>query len=131
MSLTWRETYSVGIEEIDQQHHKLFDIYNELYNALKLDTDKQSLTQRLDELFEYTIYHFKSEEELLKEYSYPDLEEHIKEHNYFRRHIREFQKMNRANILLINMRLTDFLKEWIFNHVLISDREYALHMKKI
>lgn len=131
MNFNWKEIYSVGVPEIDDQHRKLFQILNDLYISQEQGKDSDTLHNLLNELCDYAIYHFKSEEDLLKEKNYPDIDRHIEEHNYFRLQIAELQKMSRQRVLLLNTKLIIFLKDWVFTHVLGSDKEYSRFLKVI
>ena len=64
----WNEIYELGIPEIDLQHKKLISISNELYDvATKGDVNlKITMSKILKNLTDYTVYHFTSEEEFMK-----------------------------------------------------------------
>ena len=70
--LTWKDSYSVGIESIDNDHKKLIHLINNLQTSIDYKTDKQFEKQTLDEVIDYTHYHFSREEELMKKHGYPD-----------------------------------------------------------
>ena len=71
--LQWKEEYEVGVAEIDEQHQKLIDIANRVYelmrNELALDKYDQ-IVEILQELKEYTVYHFHFEEGLMQKAKY-------------------------------------------------------------
>ena len=62
--IEWNEKYSVHIEEIDSQHKKIFSIINRLHSALKARKGKKVIGNLLDELVDYTYYHFATEENI-------------------------------------------------------------------
>jgi hemerythrin-like metal-binding protein len=76
--LAWKESYSVGINQIDEQHKVLFQMLNKLYDAMKEGKGKAVLVNLLSELFEYTKYHFKTEEDIITKYNYSKVKEHLK-----------------------------------------------------
>ncbi|NLT50616.1 MAG: hemerythrin family protein [Ignavibacteria bacterium] len=131
MDISWKESYSVGITKIDEQHKKLFELLNELKDAQENEKDYGFISKTISELFDYSVYHFKIEEDLLKEINYPHLNEHIEEHEYFRRQVSELQKMSNERKLILNVKLVIFLKEWIFTHILASDKDFGRFLKTI
>ena len=83
----WNEKYSVGVEKIDEQHKRLFDLGYKTYDILK-NTDYgidqyDQIKILLKELFDYTVFHFESEESILKEYDYVSLPTHRFQHKLF------------------------------------------------
>jgi hemerythrin len=82
----WKEDYRLGVDLIDQQHQKLFQIAEDIYNLLKnnLYTDKyDKILSLLSELKDYTIFHFRSEEEYMSQIGYRKLLSHRVEHDDF------------------------------------------------
>ena len=66
----WNDSYKTGVELIDRQHKKLVDILNQLDESLAERSGHQVLLNLLNELVEYTKYHFKAEEELMRSLEY-------------------------------------------------------------
>ncbi len=75
-------------------------------------------------LQEYTAKHFALEEGLLRQYGYPGVEEHSHSHAMERE---KFDLMLNKHLQgeEIGQELLDFLRDWLFHHILNSDREYA------
>lgn len=131
MNITWKESYSVGVTIIDEQHKKLFALLNELKDAQEKEKDYDTFYKIINELCDYSVYHFKTEEDLLKEINYPHLSEHVEEHEYFRRQVKELQKMSKERKLLLSIKLVIFLKEWILTHVLESDKDFGRFLETV
>ena len=71
--IKWKDEYCVGVEFIDEQHQQLFEIANRTYDLLKNEiiTDKYGkIIEIIEELTEYTIYHFQSEEDYMQSIGY-------------------------------------------------------------
>jgi len=85
--VTWCDTYSVNVREIDDQHKELLDLVNNLHRAVESLASKGELTQMLVELVEFTRTHFSTEERLMKEHDFPELKEHRKEHKLLLRYL--------------------------------------------
>ncbi len=125
----WKDDYVLGIEHIDQQHRELFRIASEIHELLQNDliTDKyDSIIKLLSELKDYTVFHFKSEEEYMVSIGYRKLLSHKVEHNDF------IDKINNVDLEKIDMDheqylldILEFILNWISDHILQTDRAYV------
>ena len=79
--LKWKNKYSVNVAEIDEQHKKLFDLVNAMYDAMHAGKGRDMIGTVIDEFVDYTDYHFKAEERLLLQHGYPDFHEHKEMHD--------------------------------------------------
>ncbi|MGC8720293.1 MAG: hemerythrin domain-containing protein, partial [Thermodesulforhabdaceae bacterium] len=59
--IRWDESLSVGIAEIDDQHKRLVNMINELYDAMLQKKGKAVLSQIIKEMAEYAAVHFATE----------------------------------------------------------------------
>ncbi len=122
----FKEEFRTGIESIDLEHQKLFEITERAYQTLMDDfiTDKYDyIVEILNELKDYTATHFAHEEEYMMSINYRRLFSHKIEHEDFIKKISEYdlneldenQKDAIADIL-------KFLGEWLVDHILKSDK---------
>lgn len=134
MSFKWKDRYNLHIPEIDQQHKRLFEIGNEAYELAKLNDGfdhYDEIVYIIDQLLDYTKYHFEYEEKLMKKYEYVGLDHQFKEHTYYVDKIRSFSSQDiDENQQQSVLEILDFLSEWISSHILISDRKYANDFKE-
>jgi len=129
MSFQWKERYMLGIDEIDKQHKKLFEIGNHVYDIAILNDSfdhYDEIMTLLQELYDYTQYHFGYEEELMKAHNYQGCAQQEHEHQFFVQKIEstlsdDIDNHQQETILEI----LNFLSEWISSHIMISDRKYA------
>lgn len=124
--IQWKDDYSTGIDVIDNQHKKLFNIANKIYELLRdeLCTDKyDKIVEILDELKDYTVYHFKSEEEYMKSINYNKLFSQKIEHDYF---VSKFDEIDYDKIDVDQdkyiLEILDFIVNWITNHIISKDK---------
>lgn len=133
MSFQWKDRYNLNIEEIDLQHKKLFNIGARVYDLALLNDSYDHYDEimvLLDELLEYTEYHFKFEENLMKTYNYEAFEQQEREHIFYVNKIKSISSKdidNNQQQAIIE--IVDFLSEWISSHILFSDRKYADYFK--
>lgn len=131
----WNDSYSVGIKEIDKQHKKLLGIGEELVYVME-NTSKgldqyDKVKQLLKELYDYTVYHFTAEEELMEKYDFLDLPSHQFQHKLFIKKIEEidldeFDNDQRDS----TFKIMQFLSNWITNHILKIDPQYSKVLKE-
>jgi hemerythrin len=123
--LKWLDTYDVGFKVIDEQHKKLIDIINELYEAQRHSTSHITIIDTLNKLADYTVYHFNTEEKLFAQYEYPKAAEHLAEHKSFVNQVAIFQQELKLGSLLLSLKTMEYLKDWTITHILGSDREFG------
>lgn len=120
----WKDNYSVGIKEIDDQHKKLFEIVNQLYNAFQYNTQNEEMMEILENLASYTKYHFKTEENLFTKYNYGQQKEHIALHEEFVDKVKKWIDANKAGKTSITYEIMNFLRNWLVNHIQDEDKKY-------
>ena len=59
--IVWSNQFSVGVQEVDKQHQVLVGILNRLGTALNGQVSGVDNRQVIDELVQYTVYHFGTE----------------------------------------------------------------------
>jgi hemerythrin len=121
---TWQENYNLGIPAIDEQHQKLVELINRFYDSFYKSETNEIMYPILEELIEYTVYHFNTEEDLFRKYNYNEIISHTQSHEDFKKKVLEFQKQFLEG-KTITYRVMAFLREWLTNHILVSDKEYA------
>ena len=125
--LQWKEEYEVGVAEIDEQHQKLIDIANRVYelmrNELALDKYDQ-IVEILQELKEYTVYHFHFEEGLMQKARYKKRFSHKILHQEFLAQVEAVDLSavdeNQDDYLI---RIMDFIANWLIEHIVGEDKK--------
>jgi hemerythrin-like metal-binding protein len=117
---------SVGIDSIDEQHKKLVNMINALNDAMLTNSSHELLGKIFTGLAAYTHKHFAYEENMFAEYGYSDSEEHKRQHNELIAQVVELKENFIKNPQgTINTDLMLFLKRWLTNHIMRTDKEYA------
>lgn len=123
--IAWREDFGVGYPLIDGDHKKLLSLINNLLATEQCETGTVLERQALDELLDYTEYHFKREEDLMTRYGYPDFAEHKAHHDRMRTqvqaHLKRYEKKGRVAL----PQLANHLKLWLLQHIAGLDRRLA------
>lgn len=127
--LNWNDQLSVGIDSIDNQHRKLVALINKLDEAVALGETQDAIADTITELVNYTVYHFQHEEQLMTEAGFKAemFVKHQHEHQEFVEKIQGIQAetQNSAHII-ISKELLDFLMNWLYHHILKTDKLMAL-----
>lgn len=125
----WTDEYKLDIKVIDDQHMHFFEIVNNIYDKLAGDnTDKEELKKVIRELMDYAFYHLDTEEQYFNQFAYADIANHMKAHTLFRKETQEYyDRVKSANEDLnqLALEVTDFAKNWLMKHILVSDKSYA------
>jgi hemerythrin len=131
--VSWSSTLSCGVKIIDDQHKALLNLTNDLFNHCIGDEEAEQayFKKIITEAVEYTKNHFTTEEQLMQATKFPGYHEHKREHDLFIytvvEQIKKFQKTQKVSLL----EFTRFLKNWLLQHIAISDKLYFEYFKKV
>jgi len=128
--MPWSKKLMVGINLIDEQHMELVKMINELHRAMKMKKGAKESSRILENLANYTVYHFGSEEELFEKYKYPERHAHKEFHDNLVAKVLEFKVEFEKGKASLSMDLMTFLTDWLRNHILKTDKEYVPFLKE-
>ncbi len=127
--IEWDDKYSVNITKVDEQHKHFMSIINKLYDALMVDQHPKPVIEKIvNELVDYTDYHFKTEEDWFEKHNYPAKEAHKAQHDKLRSQVYKLRDDFAANRIEIDLSVLSFLTEWLVEHILGSDMEYSPYL---
>ncbi|MEW5845662.1 MAG: bacteriohemerythrin [Bacteroidota bacterium] len=126
----WKPEYSVSVKSIDEDHQKLFDLLNQLFEAMTKGQGKSIVPNIINELENYSVYHFNREELFFRATNYPNSVKHIQEHQCFKQKIAELKNDVLGNKAMVAPDVLGFLSDWLKNHIAICDKAYEEHFKK-
>lgn len=122
---TWNEGYALGIRQLDEQHKQLVQMINDLHQALVANQGQLALRDIVQRMAAYTEFHFTTEEAYLKRQDYPGLAGQQQEHALFAAKARELKERIDAKGFVLTLEVIRFLRDWLSDHILVSDRAYA------
>ena len=125
----WEDIYNTNIASIDTQHKVIIKILNELYEVVLVKKQENKLADILNELVQYTVYHFQEEEKLFEKYAFEEEVEHKNEHQKFIDKVNQFGKILESRKAFIAVDLIEFLKDWLIDHIMITDQKYVVFFK--
>jgi hemerythrin len=123
--LDWKEEFSVGIPEMDEQHKKWITIINDLHDAMKTGKTNTVMSDILKKMTDYIVFHFTAEETLLKTKNYTDFYGHKKIHDQYAARAREMVEQFMGGKVLISLQVMDSLRDWLTSHIMIQDKKYG------
>jgi len=129
--IVWDKSLSVDVDEIDEDHRRLVDLYNLLYHAASEGEPSDYIDALLEELISCTIWHFRHEERLMLKYDYDAFEDHKAEHRDLIDSARALQsKFHKQNNLLASEDV-EYLSQWLTEHIVENDMRMGFFLMKV
>ena len=129
--IEWNVNFYTGLPEVDQQHNKLVALANRLSETS--EGDEEVLDLAFQELKDYIVEHFSLEEKLMVEAQIDAVHfrYHKNAHALFVAKIAELWDARDSDAGQTLPEMLDFLKSWILQHILQTDRRmaYEVHDK--
>jgi len=122
--VAWSPALSVGVARFDKEHQELVKLLNSLHDEMLKGKAKEALSRILGQLINYTVIHFKNEEDLFRKHAYPDARAHTAEHEALKTKAAELEKALKAGTGSLSVETLNFLREWLVRHIQGSDMQY-------
>jgi hemerythrin len=131
--LTWSDEFETGVEIIDQQHRALFRSIDGFTLAIYEGEGKGKLKQLMWFLDDYVNDHFDTEEKLLLQNDYPDINVHVNAHEQFTALFKEIKKefLDRGGDSYLAIRLEKEIRNWWESHILKMDMKYVPYIQAV
>lgn len=121
----WSPEYAVDVALFDEHHKRLFALVDHLFQALKAGTAQNELLGILDELAEYTQYHFTAEEKAMRHFDYPGCELQERSHAELLTRVQELRRDMASGKSMVAVDVMEFLRDWLTRHIKGCDKLYA------
>ena len=128
--MKWDESFSVQNTEMDKQHQKLFELLNNLNQAMEKGKGRETLPEIFNDLVQYTRVHFSAEETLLQKHNYPDLSIQKQQHQVLIAQISKLQEKFSSGDFSSSLETRDFLNHWLIDHIKGHDQKYGFFFKQ-
>lgn len=123
--IEWDTSYEIGIPELDIQHQQLVRIINNLYSAINFRSDDNTYSAIINQLIDYTQYHFKTEEKYIKSLVRKDKRLHILQHQHFIIEVTQLQEQGLQRRSA--KQVWYFLSDWLITHIMSEDIKLFKH----
>lgn len=120
-NIEWRDVYAIGHEGVDEDHKRLFRLFNEFNDAVRLGHGAEVVGKLMAELTAYADYHFKREEALMTAWHCPEYADHKRQHESFFAQVLEIKRRMDAGEDEMPF-LLSFVEKWILGHILVTDK---------
>ncbi|MFH0781729.1 MAG: bacteriohemerythrin [Pseudomonadota bacterium] len=130
-SIQWDSAWDIGHSEIDHQHQRWVELFNELDNAfLSKEVRDIAVVQRntFKAVLDYTRYHFASEEKLMQDVAYPDAAGHWRLHKEFDNIVYEKYREFENGELMLTSELLALIKNWLLHHIQVEDKKLGNYL---
>lgn len=123
MSFVWEERYTCGVQEVDNQHEQLVEIYGRLQNALQAGAPHTDLLNNLMEVQDFAEFHFAREETLMLQAGYPGLAQHQQRHAEFLQIVSRGVASMTWQGKPLSQNTLDAMLEWVTTHLPSEDAQ--------
>ncbi|TAN43844.1 MAG: bacteriohemerythrin [Nitrospirae bacterium] len=128
-AISWDESLSLKVPEIDNDHKQLIDYYNQLLGACMASVGPSIINKTLVKLLDYTNEHFAREEALMIKSHYPEIQIHKSEHATLQQAVSNLRERALSDASDKNHDISNdtlvFLHGWIVDHITSADRALA------
>lgn len=124
MKIIWSAQYELGIEVIDNQHKRIVDYINALYDLELQGANKAATEDIFYNLIDYTYSHFEFEQALLNQAHYQEASLHQISHKTFCHQI-DTLKNRFDHGENVAAQLGSMLRNWLLQHILTEDAAYS------
>ncbi|PKO16132.1 MAG: hypothetical protein CVU39_08890 [Chloroflexi bacterium HGW-Chloroflexi-10] len=117
--------FRLGIEAVDNEHARLIDMLNAVHNLISIGEKENARYFFTETLSDYVDEHFANEEKFMESFEYPQIDDHKKIHENFKKSYYELKPaIETFDETAFRRALTDVFT-WILTHIGKTDRRYA------
>lgn len=124
--IQWRDRFNIGVEMIDQAHHRLFSIVQKMTDLyVERHEDKFACVEGIKYFKAYTLKHFAEEEAYMRKIGYSGYLAHKSLHDKMRYEtLPELERMLYESDFSTEMvqRFIGVCTGWLTGHIMIEDR---------
>ena len=125
-NFAWNKNFDLQIPSINEEHKEIFARMAQIENLSKNFADKKAVLAAFDNLVEYTLEHFQSEEAFMRKINFPEIETHKKMHADLMAKLDKYRKEYVNSVYgAFPSSVFDFFQNWLLTHILIADKRYA------
>ncbi|RMD70576.1 MAG: hemerythrin-like metal-binding protein [Gammaproteobacteria bacterium] len=125
--LQWKDAFSVGIPEVDQEHQALIALINDLYREMRGGGDVEGF---LGELYAKIAAHFALEEKIMQALGYDRYREHKEDHERLLDELRDMMDSYGEGHQLDDEALAHSLDAWFTEHFKTEDARLHTYLMK-
>ena len=129
--IVWEARFNLQIDIIDDQHRRLVDLMNRLIEIKGKDPSGEGVVEALGEMTNYLGDHFDTEEQMMIDHGYPEIDAHREEHQNFVAQTAYYIATYRESGVSLEKDILMFLQEWLIDHIQKTDQDFGRYVNKI
>ena len=129
--IVWGRVLSIEVDEIDEDHRKLIDIFNILNHAVAERESQEYMTAVLEELVNCAAWHFSHEERLMLKHGYEGMDEHKAIHGELMKSVRGLRRRILQSDQTLSEEDIEFLEHWLTEHILTEDMRMGAYLSQV
>jgi len=125
--IEWDSSLSVCVELIDDQHRMMIGKMNDIHDAVEQGLGPAKVMETLEFMFEYTQFHFSTEEKHMDAQNYPGTDAHKQAHAEFIAMVKNLSNdfEDEGSTEGLAQAVDTYLKNWLIKHIQGTDVEFA------
>lgn len=146
MTNLWKQQYLLDLDTIDDQHKYFFKLCGGIVQLAEYPTTTaigvKDVIQAIGGMRTYAFLHFKTEEELMLQFSFPGYLHHTGYHNAYLTRMMKFENTFKSLLLKLKSKeqiedkikqflldMSDYIANWWATHIVKQDTIYAKFIK--
>jgi len=126
--LEWSNQLATELPLIDEQHQVMITMINRLHSCITEPIHRPQFSVQLEQLSNYAMEHFATEERLMSQYNYPHLARHQAQHALLTQQAYALNQRFLGGDLPLDSTVSESIREWFMNHLQGEDRELGLFL---
>jgi len=127
--IVWSSDISIDHEILDAEHERLIESIDRLLDVSKDGAESKTVTSAYREMMREIVFHFRHEEDLMRDSEYPDIKAHKREHDDFVERIGSLYRSYKKGGAGSKPEFVNHLPGWWVAHIIYSDKKLAAHLK--
>jgi len=119
--INWRDSFSVGVAEVDHEHRELIEEINALHATMQQGTDHDTVVKSLGDIYAQIAAHFALEEKMMRNTRYPAFPEHKQDHETLLDDLRDIMDEVEDDGTFDEAQLASDLERWFSDHFRTHD----------
>lgn len=125
--IEWKDEYSVGVPDVDEEHRGLIELINNLYDTVRAGKHDPDVSAFLGEIYARIASHFALEELLMRRHDYDEYQDHKSDHEELLEDIRDIMDEYEEGRVPDVESLAHRLDAWFSEH--FRTRDARLHKR--
>lgn len=115
---------------VDNEHRVQIGLLNALDDAINDKKSASEINQVLDQLVSYSELHFMSEELLMRQYAYPDYDDHVNDHATMTEFLKDIMKMVTTGQDGVALKTSVEMRQFLDAHIGTRDEAFSEYLNK-